>query len=177
MGVQRRSTKPAQVRRRLEKGMKRQEDITEDVGIVFNKPVSEWTFAELQAGRPLNQNDTKLQKRLKDKVRPEWITPTILMEAQKRLQSATLTELGQHAGEAVAVMADLMTSARSGMVRYKAAEYVLNQIMGSPKARVEVEAGEGFQDFLADVMRNPDGSTDILDAEIVDDDDEEDDGE
>lgn len=174
MGTQRvKSTKPSAVKKRLRRNKERLDDMRDDIELLYRKPIEEWSFDELQAGRPINPKTGKLYTR-----RPSWVTPAILEEAQKRLRSMTVSELGAYAGEAIKVMAELMVSDRSGMVRYKAAEYVLNQIMGTPTARVEVDQTVNVQGFLADVIRNPDGNElMVLEGEVVDEDDEDDDGE
>lgn len=152
-----RSIKPQAVKARLKKTNAAIARHDEDLQYIYPgmKPVEEWDFEELQCGKPRDPITGKISRR---GGRPAWITPIILAEAQKRLSTMTTTQLGMYTGSAIGVMVDLMQSAKVEMVRYKAAEYVLNQIMGMPTQRQEISASVNVQSFLADVMVNPDGS-------------------
>jgi len=165
------STKPSAVKKRLRRKLEKLDDVTEELELLYQKPIEEWTFEELQAGRPVNPRTGELLAK-----RPAWITPAIMTEAQRRLRSMTASELGRYAGAAIQVMSELMVNARSDMVKYKAAEYVLNQIMGMPTQRVETEQSVSIQSFLADVIRNPDGNeVRVIEGSVSGDDDGEDD--
>lgn len=169
------STKPSAVKQRLRKSKRSNE---RDIEILYNKPVSEWDFEELQCGKPRDQYG-KISRRGK---RPSWITPAVLAEAQKRLRTMTTVEVGSYSGAAIRVMVDLMESSRMDLVRFNAAKYVLDQIMGMPTQRQEITTDINVHTFLADVIVNPDGNEvgqieNIMDAVLVDEDDEQDDGE
>lgn len=175
------SNKPSAIRSRMRTTEKRINRHEEDIALLFpdRKPIEEWDFEELQAGRPRDPETGKISRRTK---RPKWISPAMLAEAQKRLRTMTATELGTYTGSAIEVMVDLMQSSRVDKVRYDAARYVLDQVMGMPTQRTEITADVSVSTFLADVMENPDGTQyaiedgQVLDVEY-DEDDEDDDGE
>jgi hypothetical protein len=163
--AQPRSTRPQAIRRRIHDAKtrlpKELEKVKEDLAMFYQKPVEEWDFDELQRGRP------RLPSGKFSKVRQDWVTPIMRLEAQRRLEQCTHEELGRYAGSAIEVMVDLMQNARVEIVRYNAAKYVLDQVMGMPTARVHVEANVQFQDMLADVIVNHDGtsSDDVIDLD------------
>jgi hypothetical protein len=175
------SNKPSAIKARIRKTEKRMKRDDEDIKLLFpdRKPIEEWDFEELQAGRPRDPETGKLNRRAK---RPKWINPAMLAEAQKRLRTMTATELGTYTGSAIEVMVDLMQSSRVDKVRYDAARYVLDQVMGMPTQRTEISAEVSVSTFLADVIENPDGTQySIEDGQVLnveyDEDDEDDDGE
>jgi hypothetical protein len=152
-----RSTRPQAIRRRIRTAKENLpadiEQVKSDLELLYQKPVEEWDFEELQRGRPRKPNGKFPRNR------EDWITPVMRLEAQRRLQECTHEELGRYAGSAIEVMVDLMQNARVEIVRYNAAKYVLDQIVGMPTARVHVEANVKFDNMLADVIVNHDGTT------------------
>jgi hypothetical protein len=66
------------------------------------------------------------------------------------------------------------------MVRFQAARYVLDQIIGTPTERVEIKGDIDFRSMLADVVINLDGKQNdvvVIDhtQDYADDDEEQDD--
>jgi len=142
-----------------------------DVPKLTGKPVTEWDFEELMRGRTRKANGKFVRG-----PRPEWITPIVAAEAFRRLQTEGQIKLGAHTLEAIQVMVDLMNSSRVDMVRYMAAKYVLDQVVGLPTQRVQVEESESnIKKMLSAVIRNPDGKLDIVDAEVVGEEEDDDD--
>lgn len=164
-----RSNRPASVKKRLRKADQIFEDAKADVELYYKKPIEEWDFEELQRGKPRNRNGDFSGGR------PKWLTPVLMAEAQSRLRTMTANELGQYAGAAIKVMVELMETSRVPMVRFNAAKYVLDQIIGLPTQRVEAKAQTAFESLLADVMVNPDGSSDGMVIDLAEGDWEEDD--
>lgn len=144
------SNNPNAVRQRIRNA---KGNLNEDIEALYGKPLSEWDFQELQCGKPRNK-DGKVSRKGK---KPKWISPAMAQEAMRRLASMTSEEVGKYAGEAVATMVDLMQNANVEIVRFQAAQYVLNQIMGMPTIRTEGTVDVNVHAFLADVIRNPDG--------------------
>lgn len=163
------SNRPAAIKQRLRKADKKFEDAKADVELYYQKPIDEWDFEELQRGMPRNHNGGFSGRR------PKWLTPVLMAEAQSRLKTMTANELGQYAGDAIKVMVELMESSRVPMVRFQAAKYVLDQIIGLPTQRVEAKAQIEFESLLADVMVNPDGSEDAMVIDLADSEWEEED--
>lgn len=158
------SNKPANVRSRLRQ---HSAPIARDMHALTSKPLDQWDLEELQRGRPRDANG----KFPAGGARPKWITTAVLKEAQERLRTMGLQELAGHTQAAIRVLIDLMENSRVDMVRYKSAEYVLNQMVGLPTMRVELETSDSpVAQMLASVMRNPDGQFDTLDddADIID---------
>jgi hypothetical protein len=173
------SDRPAAVKERLRAGNDILEDMQEDAEVFYGKPISEWDFEELQHGKPRNRYG-KLDNKGKT---PSWMTPVLMAEAQRRLKQMTRDQLGHYAGAAIGVMAELMSRSRVDMVRFNAAKYILDQIIGMPTQRVEVEEGHSAAEFMADFLVELDGRQHkVLEGEVVSltfdedyDDEEEDD--
>lgn len=158
-------------------------ELDDDIIAYYGKPVSEWDFEELQAGRTRGRDGIISTTGST----PEWITPAIMAEAQKRLKLMTRDKLGHYAGAAIAVMAKLMQNSRSDLVKFQAAKYVLDQIVGMPTQRVDVNEGPGVAEFMADFLVELDGRKHkVIEGEVLsnvfdedddeyDDEDEEDD--
>lgn len=165
------SNRPSAVRTRLKKTNKKFEEAKTDVEIYYQKPIEEWDFEELQRGMPRNKNGQFGGRP------PKWLTPVLMAEAQSRLKTISAQQLGMYAGSAIEVMVDLMNNSRMDMVRFNAAKYVLDQIIGLPTQRVETKAQIEFESLLADVMVNPDGSEDgmIIDLDEAEWEEEDDD--
>lgn len=154
------------------------DELEEDIIQFYGKPVSEWDFEELQAGRTRDA-DGRISI---TGVVPTWITPAIMAEAQKRLKLMTRDRMGHYAGAAISVMAKLMESSRSDLVKFQAAKYILDQIIGMPTQRIDVNEGPSAAEFMADFLIELDGRKHkVIEGEVgnifdEDDDDEDDDG-
>jgi hypothetical protein len=155
------------------------EDLEVDIEKMYGKPVSEWDFQELQIGRPRDENGRLVRDTGPP---PAWITPAIMAEAQKRLKLMTRDRMGHYAGVAIEVMVKLMQSSRSDLVKFNAAKYVLDQIIGMPTQRVEIDESMSPAEFMADFLieldgrkhRVIEGQVEEEDVDEEDDDDEED---
>lgn len=153
------SQKPAAAKRRIRKANK---GIERDIEFIYGKPVEEWDFEELQRGRPRGPNGT-----FSTGLRPKYLTPQVLTEARKRLKILTRDELSHYAGAAIDVLKDLMSDDREdhngkpitpSTVKYQAATYILDQIIGRPTQAVEIEGNVKLEGLLAAIVVNPDGS-------------------
>lgn len=159
------SNRPTAVRKRLNKAKNeidyQVEQVKKDLDLLYEKPIDEWDFEELQFGAP------RLPSGKFPKNKPKWLTPVMMVEAQRRLEQCTAEELSAYAGRAIDVMVDLMEHSRVDIVRYNASKYVLDQVMGVPTQRVKIEANVEFHAMLADVVQNHDGSTsaDVIDLD------------
>lgn len=178
------STDPGQIRRRIRrKGNKLHKEI-ELLAEVQGKPLDEWDDEELARGRTRDKNGGWSGRP------PMWITPKIRQEALKRFEQGTLEKMRGKYNTAIEVIETIMTSTEvdyetgkpvvSPQTRLDAAKFVVNQVVGTPKARVEVDAGDNLSSILASALVNPDGKPSlpggVIDGEVVDD-DEEGDGE
>lgn len=158
------SNRPAAVKERLRAGNDILEDMQEDAEVFYGKPIAEWDFEELQHGKPRNKYG-KLDNKGKT---PSWMTPVLMAEAQRRLKQMTRDQLGHYAGAAIGVMAELMSQSRVDMVRFNAAKYILDQIIGMPTQRVEVEEGASAAEFMADFLIELDGRQHrVIEGEVV----------
>lgn len=169
------STRPRAVRRRLRKPGRTEEEIREDVEALYKKPVEEWDWEELSRGMPRGP-DNKFAGR-----RPTWITPAIQAEAKRRMRIMTEDQLMVHADAAIKTLRELMEDLEvddhgrpvvPSAVKLQAAQYVLNHVIGTPKARVEVEAHNPLADLMGSVLVNPDGSLShhvVIEGEVVED--------
>lgn len=173
------SSRPRAVRRRLRENVNRlEEEITKDIETLYQKPIDEWDWEELSRGRPRGA-DGKFQG---DK--PKWITPAVQAEARRRMRTLTEDELMTHAMDAIKVLKELMTDqgiddfgkpTTPGSVKLQAAQYILNHVIGTPKARVEVNDGANpLAELMGGVLVNPDGQPShiVIEGEVVEDDDD-----
>jgi hypothetical protein len=155
-----------------------EEEITKDIAELYQKPIDEWDWEELSRGRPRGA-DGKFQG---DK--PKWITPAVQAEARRRMRTLTEDELMTHAMDAIKVLKGLMSDdgiddfgkpTTPGSVKLQAAQYVLNHVIGTPKARVEIESGNPLAELMGGVLVNPDGEPShiIVEGSVVEDDDDE----
>lgn len=178
------SERPRAIRRRLRAHGKaiatldaqREESVKEDIAMLY-KPIDEWDWEELSKGRPRGA-DGKFSGR-----KPEWITPTIQSEIRRRMQLLTEDELMTHAHSAIKVLVELMRDdtiddfgkpAVPASVRVDAAKYVINHVIGTPKARVEIGSADPLRDLMGDVLVNPDGEAShiVIEGEVVEDEDD-----
>ena len=156
-----RSNRPSAVRSRLRKADRAFADARADVELYYQKPIEEWDFEELQRGKP-RASDGNFYGGT-----PKWLTPVLMAEAQSRLRTISAQQMGMYAGDAIRVMAELMETSRVPMVRFQAAKYILDQIIGLPTQRVETKAQIEFESLLADVMVNADGSSDGMVVDLA----------
>jgi hypothetical protein len=175
------SQRPAATRRRLrQKTDKLTDEILADIETVYQKPVAEWDWEELSKGCPRDPVDGGFPKG-----RPRWITPAITAEVQRRMREYTEHEIMTHAVLAMETLGDLLKNAEvddfgkpivSASVKLQAAQYIINQTIGTPKAKVEVSNGDQLTNFLADVLVNPDGEPShgmVIEGSMVEEDDED----
>lgn len=139
------SMDPAQVRVRLRR---RSVDAERDVAMLYGKPVEEWDLEELARGRPRNKAGKFSGPR------PPWLTPLVLAESRRRLHEETYGQLAGYAQIALKVMKNLMESTEvdangrplvDAKTKLAAASFVLEHIIGKPKAVVEINDPSEFQ--------------------------------
>lgn len=178
------SDRPRSARRRLRNDIEKLEDnIMTDIALAYQKPVEEWDWEELSRGRPRGA-DGKFYGN-----KPKWITPAITAEAQRRMRVMTEQELMTHGFEAIRVLKDIMGDLEvddfgkpivPASVKLDAAKYILNHVIGTPKARVEVESSNPLQDLMGQVLVNPDGNPShmmVIEGSVVEDEADDDGGE
>lgn len=150
--------------------------------MLYGKPVKDWDFEELQKGRTRDPETGKFRMGPK----PKWITDIVMGEVQKRLELMTRQELAGHTKTALGAIRMLLTDDRedengrpftSSATKLAAATYVLDQIIGKPTTRVQVDASVNVNNFLAKVMVNPDGEDahPVIEGEVAEEEVEDDD--
>lgn len=175
------SSRPRAARRRLRDNVDRlEEEIAKDIEIVYQKPIEEWDWEELSRGKPRGANGNFQGDK------PHWITPAIQAEARRRMRMLTEDQLMTHAMEAITVLKDLMSDngiddfgkpTTPGSVKLQAAQYILNHVIGTPKARVEIDNGSSpIAELMGGILVNPDGepSHTVIEGQVVDEDGEDD---
>jgi hypothetical protein len=176
------SRNPTQIRRRLRRRhSKFAADLDMYLEDVYQKPIEEWDLQELARGRPRSKDGT-----FKGRT-PAWLSPAVTKEAKRRLLEHTFGELAGHVDQAVKAIGDLITSDEvddngkplvDARTRLEAAKFVIENLIGKPKAIIEVEAGEAVRQFLAGALVLDDGSPahPVIDGQFeVDDEEVEDD--
>lgn len=174
------SEKPTAVKNRLRsRHAEMEEELDKDIVTYFGKPVSEWDWEELQAQRTRDADGTIDTRG----PAPAWMSPAIMSEAQRRLKVMTRDRMGHYAGAAIQVMAKLMATSRVDMVKFQAAKYILDQIIGMPTQRIDISEGPSVAEFMADILVELDGRkhpviegqvTNLFDEDSDDEDDEDD---
>lgn len=168
------STKPSAVRARIRRNGSR---LAEDVAVLHQslhgddyKPISEWTWEELQHGKPRDPERGWSGRR------PKWITPLIQQEIARRLRDESVAELVTHVGTAVKVLAGFLTSDERPELRFKAAQLILEYAAGKPEVNVLVSGNVKLEHMLAEALVLDDGTEahPVIDGAIVELDDEED---
>jgi hypothetical protein len=143
--TERLSKDPAQVRNRIRR---RGHDIERDIAILYKKPIEEWDLEELARGKPRNKVGNFSGRP------PEWITPAVIKESRRRLMDQTFGELAGYAEVALRVLEKLMKSEEvdangrplvDAKTKLAASTYVLDHIIGKPKAIVEIEEAKANQ--------------------------------
>jgi hypothetical protein len=137
--TERLSKNPAQVRNRIRR---RAHDLDRDVAILYKKPIEEWDLEELARGKPRNKKGNFSGRP------PVWITPLIVKEAKRRLMDETFGDLAGYAKLALDVLQKLMKSEEvdangrplvDAKTKLTASIFVLEHILGKPKAVIELE--------------------------------------
>src|SRR5690349_18056761 len=80
-------------------------DISNEIAILY-KPLDEWDDEEVARGRPRGSDGTFRGRR------PQWLTPAIQAERQRRLRQLMVDELGTFAGDALRILHSHMTDDR-----------------------------------------------------------------
>lgn len=175
------SKDPKQIRNRLRrKGKKLMEDIDlyiENGGI---KPLDQWDLEELARGRPRDKNGRWNGRT------PDWIQPSVALEARKRLFARAYGGMAAHLDLALRTVAKLMTSKEvdengrpivDAAVKLKAAMFIIEHVIGKPTTRVEIEAADMAKQTLARALVLDDGSPahPVIDGQFQEQEEEDDD--
>lgn len=162
------SNKPMAIHRRIKKNTAKLDD--EFRMLYGHKPIETWDLEELQRGRPRNSRGNFSGGQA------VWIPPIIQTEISRRLKELTAVSIQKNVGLAIDTIVELMRESRVDVVRLQASQYVINQVMGMPTIRQEIQGEVNVQAFLAEVMRNPNGEEHrVIEGTIVDRGEDEDD--
>jgi hypothetical protein len=153
-----------------------------DIAILANhrKPLEEWDTEELARGRPRDQNGKFTG------APPKWITPALVTEAKRRLQVRAFGDLAVCVNDAIKAVHRIIVSTAvddtghpivSAGDKLRAAQFVIEMVLGKAKQRVDLEAGDTLRAMLAGALVMPDGRPFIEGTswESDDEDDEDDD--
>lgn len=178
------SKKPSQIRNRLRrKGKKFEEDLEMYYEVMGRKPVEEWDLEELARGRPRNSKGTFAGQA------PRWLTIHVQREAKRRLVEYTLGTMSAHVDVAVRAIAQLITSEEvddkgkpivDARTKLAASVFVIENIVGKPKAIVELNASDDVKSAIAAAIVMDDGEPQdqpviLEDVEFTEDEDGDDD--
>lgn len=175
------STDPKQIRRRVRRSEgKIQADVDLYLQVKYQKPIEEWDLEELARGRPRDKNG-KFQG-----AAPKWITATVQKEARRRLLEHAFGTMAAHADLAITTIANLIKSDEvddkgkplvDGRTKLQACIFILEHIMGKPKAVVELTDTNEAKSALAAAIILDDGKPQdepiVLEGEFTDDDEED----
>lgn len=176
------STKPEQIRRRLRRGVNRDQDIAlyaeHKPGF---KPLAEWDLEELAHGYPRNRAGRFGGHR------PTWITDAMVKEAKKRLVEQATGKLTSHVKLAIDTVVAIIESEDvddkgrpivDARTRLDAAKFIIEHVKGKPTALVEIEAADFTKRMLAAAIVLDDGKPQdapiVLDGEFTEEEDDDD---
>lgn len=176
---------PKQIRNRLRrKGKKFEAELDLYQDEVYGKRIEEWDLEELSRGRPRDALGGFRGPA------PKWITPLVVKEAKRRLLDHTLGSLAGHVELAVKTIGNLLASDEvddfgrpvvDARTKLAAAQFVIENVIGKPKAILEIDGTDTVKQFLASALVLDDGTPahPVIQGEVVEDDeeDEEDDDE
>lgn len=136
------SMKPSQIRNRMRrKHAKFSQELDLYVDKVYQKPLDEWDVEELAHGRPRDKSGGFRGKT------PVWITAAVQQEAKRRLLDHTFGSMAAYVDSAIDTVHTLMTSDEiddngkpivDARVKLAAATFIIEHVVGKPKAVVEV---------------------------------------
>lgn len=178
------STDPAQIRRRLRRADKTRRT-SEDVRLLIEtgtfKPLDKWDLEELARGKPRNKNGQFGGRA------PSWITAEVQKECKRRLLDHTFGSLAAHVSSALNAIKKIIESDErddngkpivDARTRLAACQFVIEHVIGKPKAVYEVQAEDFTRRMLASAIILDDGTSQddpiILEGQVVEDDEEED---
>lgn len=178
-------------RRRALRAAKKVSDINEDLAMELDiKPLEEWDFEELARGRPRDRNGTFRG------AKPSYISRELHEKIMDRFKLMVKQKMVGNGIDAMNALDYLLTNedlAKGGRplvpptVRFQAAQYVLDHLIGRPTQPVQTDVSVQLQGILGMAMVNPteDGGFQLaqrghmqaaLPGEIIVEEEDEDDG-
>jgi hypothetical protein len=148
------SQQPPAIRQRVRRASKNAEADTallREVTMQRYKPIDEWDLDELAHGKPRNEDGRFSGGR------PKWITPIIEEEVRRRLRHETLLKFDRQAASAVKVLADFLMNDEEPQLRFKAAQLILEYVVGKPEQKLNVNGNLQLQSMLAGALVLPSG--------------------
>lgn len=147
------SRDPKQIRNRIRQArVPIDRDVQMYIDEVWKKPLEEWDLEELARGRPRNDRG-----KFGGPV-PEWITPYVVKEAKRRLLDHTLGALAGHVELALQTLVKLLKDSSvddfgrpmvDSKTKLEAIKFIIENVVGKPKAVLEVDATDTVRQFLA----------------------------
>lgn len=176
--VEKMSKRPQAIRARLRNNDKtRNEDLAMLVEADGRKPIHEWTLEELARGKARKPDGNW------PSISPKWITPMVQEEIRKRFREQAFEELSVHIGPAIKVLTDLLSNTTkddegkpfvTAREKIDIAKFIVEHVLGKPKAQIELAAGPKYKEFLANAIMLDDGQPDygagVIEGEVVEDD-------
>jgi len=175
------SQEPKQIRNRLRrKHAKFATDLDTYQDVAYGKRIEDWDIQELAKGRPRNKNGTFSGQS------PKWITAAVVREAKRRLMEETFGTLAGHMDLAIATVVKLLKSKEvddwgkpivDARTKLAAATFIIENILGKPKALVEVDASDTVKQFLAAALVMDDGQPahPVIDGQFTEEEEDDDD--
>lgn len=148
-----------QVRRRAERKLKKGMHLTDEEMEVLFRPLAEWDLEELKRGRPRDVHGKFTGKTPVGFLRGEMVEK-IREELQKRVRG----RLDHLTVEATTAVQDLLDNNEvdgrgrpvvPASVKMRAAEFVIDHMLGKPTQRVETDLSAKLLGVLSDVMVSP----------------------
>lgn len=179
------STHPTQIRNRLRRQTKHMDEDLEALYAATNyKPVDQWDLEELAKGRPRQGKNGSFRPGVK----PTWITPKIHAEIRRRLMEEGFNSLASHLVPAIQCLADMLgneqvdewgTPIVSAKTKVEISKFIIEQILGKARQRIDLGAQPSFRDFLAGALVLPGGKPahPVVEGTVVEDTDDEEDEE
>lgn len=172
----------ARARRQMAKGGRPAPDT---VQALYGKPLEEWDAEELARGRTRDKNGTFSGRA------PKWMTREMHEQAMEQFKTLVASEVRAHTFKAAEVFGQLLENDEVDEkgrpvvppgVKADVAKFLYEHLVGKPKQPISADINVKLQGILANVMVDATGEAssthraieaDIVDAEIVDDDEDE----
>lgn len=177
------SERDRDVRKRIRREFDKKQTPNRDARIkrdfeILYKPIAEWDWEELSKGRPRNERGNF------EGTKPTWITPLIEQEIGRRMKTMTERQIMTHAHDAIKTLTQIMMEDEvditgkptvAASVRVDAAKYIINRVIGTPTAHVEIESGNRLEALMGSIMVNPDGEEahPVIEGTVVEDEDDD----
>lgn len=150
---------PRQVRARARRRVKRGDIMsTQEMEVLYRKPVDEWDLEELARGRP-RANDGTFRGPT-----PGWINRGLHEQSMDRFKAAIKSDMNATTVDAMTAIRGILNNEEvdekgkpivPASTKLDAAKFLVEHVVGKPKQQLEADVSVQLQGILAVAMANP----------------------